>query len=148
MDAIDKFLGWKSADKIIVKTSRHSLREMERAPFRYRANLKEGISDLGLAKDDHRILGFHTQSDLYGCISYPLITDKVDEKLYSDLREFGLKNDDAQHSMYVIHNGYHRFLTCDKAIIGRRIDLEKRFPLIRLQKPSEAVAELSPQIDG
>jgi hypothetical protein len=86
LDAIDKFLGWKSADKISVEISCHSLREMERAPLQYRAKLKEGISDLGLAKDDHRILGFHTQSDLHGCISYPLVTDKVDEKLYGFTR--------------------------------------------------------------
>jgi hypothetical protein len=148
LDAIDKLLDWKRSGKIIIETSRHSLREMERAPFQYRAKLKEGIADLSLAKDDHRVLGFHMQSDLYSCIACPLVTDIVDEQLYSDFRNAGLKMDDAQHLMYAVHNGYRRFLIGNKDFLGRRVALEKRCPSIHIQKPSEAVSQLAPLIGG
>ena len=147
-DAIDQLLNWQHSGKIEVGTSRQAIREMERAPFQYQAKLKTGISNLGLAENDHRVLGFNMQTDQYGgCISYPLVTDVVDEQLYSDLLDAGLKTDDAKHLMYAVHNGYQRFLTCDNGILERRIDLEKRCPSIQIQKPSELVVQLS-AVDG
>ena len=144
LDAIDQLLNWMHSGKIVIGTSRQSLREMDRAPFQYQAGLKTGISGLGLAENDHKVLGFHMQTDQYGgCISYPLVTDVVDEQLHSAFLDAGLKTDDRMHLMYAVHNGYQRFLTCDKGILSRRIDLERLCPSIQIQKPSELVTQMS-----
>lgn len=144
LDAIDRLLEAKRAGKIALGTSCQSPREMERAPTPHQAKLKTGLSELDLAKDDHKVLGFHTQTDQYGgCISNPLVTDIVEDQLYSDLLAGGLRTDDAKHLMYAVDNGYQRFLTCDNGILSRRVGLEKRCPSIRIQRPSELAAELS-----
>ena len=138
MDAIDQLLEANRSDKLALGTSRQSPREIERAPSQHQAKLKTGLSELDLAKDDHKVLGFHTQADQYGgCICTPLVTDIVDDPLYSDLLAAGLATDDAKHLMYAIHNGYQRFLTCDNGILSRRVGLEKRCPSIRIQMPSD-----------
>ena len=146
-DAIDQLLNWQHSGKIEVGTSRQAIREMERAPFQYQAKLKTGISNLGLAENDHRVLGFNMQTDQYGCISSPLVTDVVDEQLYADLLKAGLETDDAKHLMYAVYNSYQQFLTCDKGILKHRIDLKKCCPSIQIQKPSELVVKLS-VVDG
>jgi len=142
--AIDLLLEANRSGNLAIETSRQSPREMERAPSQHQAKLKTGLSELDLAKDDHKVLGFHTQSDQYGgCISNPLVTDIVDDHLYKDLLAAGLKADDAKHLMYALHNGYQRFLTCDKGILSHRPFLENcRCPSMRVQRPSELAAEL------
>jgi hypothetical protein len=141
---IDQLLEANRSGILAVGTSRQSPREMERAPSQHQAKLKTGLSELHLAKDDHKVLGFHTNADQYGgCISNPLVTDIVDGQLYEDLLAAGLKDDDAKHLMYAVHNGYRRFLTCDNGILSRRAILENRCPSIRIQRPSELAAELS-----
>ncbi|MBU0719495.1 MAG: hypothetical protein KJ749_14715 [Planctomycetes bacterium] len=144
-DAIDLLLEANRSGNLAVGTSRQSPREMERAPPQHQAKLKTGLSELDLAKDDHKVLGFHTQTDQHGgCISNPLVTDIVDGQMYEDLLAAGLKTDDAKHLMYAVHNGYQRFLTCDNGILSRRADFEKRCcPSMRIQRPSELAAELS-----
>ena len=144
LEAIDQLLEAKRSGNLDLGTSRQSPREMERAPSQHQAKLKTGLSELALAEDDHKVLGFHMQTDQYGgCISNPLVTDIVDDQLYSDLLVAGLKKDDAKHLMYAVHNGYERFLTCDGGILSRKTAIEKRCPSIRIQKPSELVAKLS-----
>ena len=150
LDAIDQLLVLaKGSDKVVLGTSRQSPREMERAPVEHRAKLKAGLSELALAENDHKLLGFHTQTDQYGgCITSPLVTDIVDEQLYADLLDAGLKEDDAKHLMYAVHNAFQRFLTCDGGILSRKTVLEKRCPSIRIQKPSELVRELSAKVEN
>ena len=145
LGAIDLLLEANRSGNLAVGTSRHSPREMERAPSQHQAKLKTGLSELELAKDDHKVLGFHTQTDQHGgCISNPLVTDIVDGKMYEDLLAAGLKTDDAKHLMYAVHNGYQRFLTCDNGILCRRGVLENRCcPSMRIQRPSELAAEFS-----
>ena len=88
LDAIDQLLVLaKSSDKVVLGTSRQSPREMERAPVQHQAKLKAGLSELALAEDDHKVLGFHTQTDQYGgCITTPLVTDMWVES-YGNCRE-------------------------------------------------------------
>ncbi len=143
VDAIDQLLAANRAQKIMLGALRQSLREMERAPSEeLRAKLKTGLSELILAEHDHIVLGCDTQTDYRGtCSSNPLVTDIVDEHMYSGFRAAGLKADDAKHLMYAAYNGYDRFLTCDKGILSRRFELEKVCPSIKIQKPSEFVAD-------
>jgi hypothetical protein len=144
--AIDKLLEMARSGKIILETSRHTGREMERVPAEYQAGLKAGISDVQFAKEDHKVMGSHTQHDqLGGCISNPQVTDIVDKPLYRDLRAEGLDEDDAKHLMYAVHNGYTHFVTYDRHFLEpvRRANLERRCPSIKIHSPSEVVALIS-----
>ncbi len=144
LNAIDQLFNWMRSGKIVIGTSRQSLREMSRAPSQYQAELKTGISGLEVAENDHKVLGFHMQTNQRGgCISNPFVTDVIDKKLYSALLNEGLKTDDARHLMYAVHNGYKRFLTCDNGILSRRINLEKLYSSTQIQKPSELVTKMS-----
>lgn len=152
--AIDQIFEWNHSGTIILGTSHHTQREMERVPSpQHQAGLKSGLSEVDLTRDDHKVLGFHTQTDQYGgCISNPLITDIVDEQLYADILAIlvtGLTSrkkkekakDDAKHMMYAVHSGFDYFLTHDKGILSRRAKLEKRCPSIQIRKPSQFVAK-------
>jgi hypothetical protein len=144
LNAIDQLLEWHRAGRIVVGTSRQSAREMERAPSRHQANLKTGLAELDISTDDHRVLGFYSLTDQFGgFISNPMVTDLVNEPLYADLLDYGLKPDDAKHLMYAVHQGYQLFLTCDRGILSRRADIESRCPPLKVQKPSELIAELT-----
>ena len=73
--ALDALLGLGRSQIISIATSRHSVREMERAPAAYQSELKSGLHEMTFAQDDHRVLGSHTQVDPYwGCICSPLVT--------------------------------------------------------------------------
>jgi hypothetical protein len=145
IDAVNQLKEWDKAKKIRLGTSRQSLREMERAPAQYQGDLKTGIATLDIAQDDHKVLGFFDLSDRYGgYICNPIVTDIVDEPLYSQLQKVGLKPDDAKHFMYAVHNSYERFVTWDKNFLNRRAELLKLRPSIQIQKPSELVDELLP----
>ncbi len=103
----------------------------------------DGLTGLELAKDDHKVLGSYTTTDrLGGCTSIPLVTDIVNEPLYSALFSFGIKVDDAKHLMYAIHNGFDYFVTRDKGILNRRAQVEALSASIRVRKPADAVDEL------
>ncbi len=142
--ALRKLLALRRLGKLILETSRQSVREMERAKPQYQAKLKEGLSEVGLAENDHKVLGSYTLADQYGgFICNPLVTDIIDEDLYRQLVNAGLESDDAKHLMYAVHNAFDRFVTCDKDFLNRRDDLEKRCGPIQIQKPSELAAELT-----
>src|SRR5215470_13218957 len=129
LDAIDRLLDAKRTSTIVLGASRQSLREIERAPSQYQAKLKTGLSELILAENDHIVLGFNSHTDQYGgYICNPMVSDIIDEQMYSAFLASGLKEDDAKHLMYAVHNGYQRFLTCDNGILSRRIGLEKHCP--------------------
>jgi hypothetical protein len=71
--------------------------------------------EISIVKNDHRLLGFNSQ-DLgrYGFISYPLISDIVDEELFAQLKVIRLKDDhDVKHLMYAHANGCQFFVTLD-----------------------------------
>jgi predicted nucleic acid-binding protein len=95
---------------------------------------------------DEKVLGFHTQSDQYGgCITQPLISDVQDEKICKELKRRGLKLRDAEHITQAVCNGCDVFLTRDKRTIitPHRAWLETRFPTLKVQLPSELLADLA-----
>lgn len=146
LSAIDWLFTLNESGDAGVRSSRQSIREIERAPARYQAELKGGLADVEIVRNDHVVLGFHNQSGPYGdSVSYPLVTDIVDRDLYSRLVAIGLKVDDAKHLMYACHNGCERFITLDSDFLadGRRSELESVCGGIRIQTPSELRAELS-----
>jgi hypothetical protein len=57
--AIDQLYEWGASGRISLGGSRHSLREMERAPPHYQPGLMDGLTGLELAKDDHKVLVIH-----------------------------------------------------------------------------------------
>jgi hypothetical protein len=147
--AIDQLYEWNKSGEIDLGeyelgTSRHTQREMERAPAQHQAKLKSALEGLDIAKDDHKVVDSHAQTDpLGGCISNVFSTDTPDEELYSKLRGTGLDEDDAKHLLYAVGNKYERFVTLDiKHFLSRRHKLEKLCPSIRIRKPSELVEEL------
>jgi hypothetical protein len=119
LDAIDQLYRWSESRDIVIGeyefgTSRHTRREMERAPAQYQAKLKSALEGPEIAKDDHKVVGSHTQTDpLGGCISNVFSSDTPDEELYSKLRGTGLDEDDAKHLLYAVGNKYERFVTLD-----------------------------------
>ena len=112
-------------------------------PTQHQSELKEGLSGLAVSTDDHTVLGSYSQTDqLGGLISNIMVTDIIDERVCSDLIASGLKPDDAKHLMYAAHQGYDRFLTCDGGILNRRAAIKRLCPALKVQRPSELIAEL------
>jgi len=72
----------------------------------------------------------------------PILTEMVDAELFAAFKKAGLKAADARHLMYAVHNGCDRFITTDPDFINRRTQLEAVGRGIRIQKPSELLAEL------
>jgi predicted nucleic acid-binding protein len=141
IDAIEMIRAWHNAGKIVLVTSRHTVREMERAPAERQDKLKSKVATMGIVDDDHRIHGFHTEADRRTCTSYPLVSDVVDPTLFAALKTAGLDNNDGKHLMYAAHNQADVFLTLDKDFLGRKLALENLCPKKRIQKPSEFVGE-------
>jgi hypothetical protein len=48
----------------------------------------------------------------------------VDEQLFASLKTAGLKDADARHFMYAVHNGCDRFVTTDPDFLDRRTQLQ------------------------
>lgn len=144
--ALVQLLRWKATGQIILATSVQSEREMGRAPNQYQAGLKKGLDGLEMAKYDHKAVGSTTVTDPYrGFVSFFPLTEIVDQKLYDDLVAAGLEDDDAKHLMYAATNHYERFLTWNHKHLlnkNRKAKLEELCPSIKIQKPSELVAEL------
>ena len=146
LDAIEKMVKLASIGGIALETSRHTHREMERAPTEHVDNLKEGITNWAIAQEDHKVIGFDTSSDQYGgYVTVPLVTDIVDEGLYEELKNVGLQEDDAKHFMYAAFNGYDEFVTLDEKdfIINRKEKLEGICPSMKIWRPSELISEIS-----
>src|SRR5439155_14653236 len=50
----------------------------------------------------------------FGTVSTnPMVTEIIDERLFSDLKKAGISDSDARHLMYAIHNKCDRFVTLD-----------------------------------
>jgi len=88
---------------------------------------------------DEKLLGFHHQSDRYGFVTYPMISDSQNEPLRDELIQHGLAPTDAEHITQAVSNDCDVFLTRDERtiIIRHREWLEKRFPNLRVRLPSE-----------
>ena len=128
-----------------IVTSRESWREQERTQDpQVRAQLQDTRSGVPVVSDDHRVLGFNTIDYGYrGFIASPLVTDIVDERTFAKLKDLGLKNTDARHVMYALHNGCVRFVTTDPHFLTRRNAIEGAYPAIHIVKPSELLREVA-----
>jgi hypothetical protein len=128
------------------RTKDASLREQLKADF----DLLEGVLK------DEKLLGFHTEHDRYGgFVTYPLMSDiqdpKIFEEIYQEIKrrtspatDFQMRRD-AEHLTQAICNDCDVFLTRDhKTIISpMREWLEKKYPPLKIRRPSEILAEIN-----
>lgn len=145
MNAVDQLQKLFKENKIPLNTSRHSQREIDRTQNKSKKDqCIKAFNNMSVIKNDHIVLGFHNQSDQYGgFISQPLISDIVNDKIFSQLTIIGLKKDDAMHLMYAIQNRFNYFLTTDPDFINKRNEIHKSFISTQIKKPSELLAELN-----
>jgi hypothetical protein len=74
----------------------------------------------------------------------PMVTEIVDEGLFSSLKKAGLSDGDARHLMYAIHNKCDRFVTLDtRDLLPKRWDVAPLCRGTKIVTPSELAAELS-----
>jgi hypothetical protein len=109
--------------KLDVVTSRETWREQDRTlDPAVRSSLAQSRPNIAVVRDDHRMLGstpkYDNNGNWYG--NAPILTEVVDEHLLSTLKAAGLKQADARHYMYAVHNGCNRFVTTRISWIGRR----------------------------
>jgi predicted nucleic acid-binding protein len=111
-----------------------------------RVKLKESRGEIQVVADDHRLIGISHQEDRrWGTVSNnPMLTEIVDEPLFSGLKALGISDADARHLMYAVHNKCDRFLTLDtRDLLPKRLDVEPLCRGMKIVTPSELVAELS-----
>lgn len=144
MEALRSLQAQPRLDKLEIVTSRESWREQERTKSpETREELRNARSGVDVVPHDHRLLGFNTTDYGYrGFIASPLLTDIVDEALFTTLRNLSLKDPDARHLMYAVSNGCVRFVTTDPDFIERREAIHAVCPMIRIVRPSELLAEI------
>jgi hypothetical protein len=129
----------------IIVTSRETWREQDRTSDPVvRAQLQQARDKLELVTEDHLMLGNRARYDRRGNMyaNSPILTEMVDETLFATFKKAGLKDADARHFMYAVHNRCDRFVTTDPDFINRRTQLEELGRGIRIQKPSELAADL------
>ncbi len=145
MTAVRKLVAADKVGQINFVTSKETQREQDRARDpAVRTKLQADRSNVPLVEKQDRLLGFHFQQDqLGGFVTYPLISDIVDEELFANLRKEGLKEADARHLMYAISNECDRFITTDPDFIDRREKLKVLCGSLIIQTPSELAAELN-----
>jgi hypothetical protein len=131
-------------EKLEIVTSRESWREQERTRnAEAREELRASRDKTPIVSHDHRLLGFNSVDLGYqGFISSPLITDIVDDAMFSGLQAVGLKSADARHLMYALCNGCVRFVTTDPDFLDRLYAIEAAYPQIRIVMPTELLAEM------
>jgi hypothetical protein len=143
---VDTLEQWNAEGRILRVTSKVSPMEQARtADPSVRAALAARVSAVPQVAKDHLLLGMsHQDLGRYGWISSPLISDIVDEPLYSALAKIGIKDRDARHIMYAQHNGCDYFATTDdKDILPHRDAIESACSGLQVVRPSELVARLS-----
>jgi predicted nucleic acid-binding protein len=146
MAAVHALVKADEKGQIEIYTSRWSWAEQERTrDDLLRVRLKESRGKIEVVADDHRVLGFWNQEGRFGTVvTNPMVTEIVDERLFSDLKKAGLSDGDARHLMYAIHNKCDRFVTLDTCdVLPKRSDVAPLSRGTKIVKPSELAAELS-----
>jgi len=135
----------KQDGRLEVLTSRETWREQERATSpSVRAQLERSRGNVPLVSDDHSVLGFFNITDqLGGFTANPMVTEIVDEGLFVQLRKEGLRDADARHLMYAVHNACVRFVTTDPDFLNRRPQLQRLCRGLTIVTPVELATELS-----
>jgi hypothetical protein len=133
------------AGDVLVCTSAVTKREIDRIPARYRPPVEKVYDETEKVPfvEDHTLLGFHCHGDRTGSYAMPLVTD---DPIARQLWALGLNrtdNDrrDVHHLMVAIRDGCDLFLTCDKAVLHRRGQIQALFPTIRVLRPSEMMSQ-------
>ena len=109
-----------------------------------RSAFRERWNEVSVVQPDHKLLGFNSVDvGRLGFINSPLITDIVDEGVFTKLKAVGLEDTDAKHVMCAIVGICDVFVTLDmKDILPRRVAVEAACPEIRIRRPTELLAEL------
>jgi predicted nucleic acid-binding protein len=126
-------------------TSRETWREQEKTRNQaLRSQFEQERSNVPVVSADHQVTGFHNSQDRLGGLSVcPLVTDIVDDALFRAFKQVGLKDPDARHLMYAVHNGCDRFVTLDAHFLDRRGSLHPLCRGLQIRRPTELVAELA-----
>jgi hypothetical protein len=98
-----------------------------------------------MVTEDYKVLGMHNQMDRLGTVSVtPFVTEYVDVELFKSFMNAGLKDADARHLMYAVHNRCAWFVTTDPHFtdIGRRAELEPLCRGLKIATPVELATEL------
>jgi hypothetical protein len=125
-------------------TSRESHRERDRATDpTVRALLAHARPEFPLVPENEKLLGINTYWGAGGWpISNPMLTEYVDRDLYENFKNAGLKDADARHLMYAVHNKCDRFVTTDPGFLDRRSQLVPLCENTKIVTPSELAGEL------
>ena len=144
MAAVEKMMIAEQQGRLKTVTSRETWREQDRTHDSIlRSQLQKDRDSTPVVTNDHKLLGFHFQQDPYGgFVNYPLISEIVDEALFRELKQKGLKEADARHLMYAICNNCDRFVTTDPDFLDRRDELKAFCGKLLISRPSELVAEM------
>jgi hypothetical protein len=153
LTAMDELLAMKASGQIPIEIfkSRVSRKEVERTNKpEQRAKLQSDLDALQQIPQDERILGFNIQSDRFTFISFPLLSDILDETIYQELIQRGLEPDDAHHISHAICNDCDVFLThdMDSIVKPHRQWIEQRYPKLKVSLPSELLQWLKRPSDG
>ena len=141
MDALDQLLTSDERGEVDLFTSEVTHKEINQyEDDEIRADIEAIYFRLRRVEflDDHRVLGFHIQSDqLGGSVSNPLVEDDL---MARALREIGLHRMGAHHLMLAIKARCDVFLTCDeKTIIRFRHEIQEQFDISVLM-PTEVIS--------
>ena len=145
MTAVQQIVDAAERGQLSIVTSRESWREQDRTrDANLRSKFEQDRPNVEAVRDDHRLLVVRAQYDNHGNWygNSPILTEIVDETLLAALKKAGLKDADARHFMYAVHNGCDRFVTTDPHFLDRRPELQALGRGILIQRPSELVADL------
>ena len=96
----------------------------------------EGLHELPRVTTDHILIGFSSQDMGYrGFVSAPLVSDVIDEPMFSKVTSIGLKEADARHFVNAVHEECGIFLTTDPDFHDIRESLQALYPSIRIFTP-------------
>jgi hypothetical protein len=145
MAAVDELMRLHREGRIKVVNSKMNRIEQQktRAP-ETREKLSAHWGELSAVPNDHRLVRFDSQTMLYGFMSWPVLSDIVNEGLFAELTAIGLADSDAKHMMYARENACEYFVTLDtKDILRFRAEIERACGTMRVVWPAELVSALS-----
>jgi predicted nucleic acid-binding protein len=140
MSAIQSLQKAVDDGRLQIVTSQESRREQGRATDPIRARLEQA-RPVPLVKENEKLLGMHSYGDQLTWISHPMLTEYVDSELFENFKKAGLKEADARHLMYAVHNKCDRFVTTDSDFLRRRSQLTPLCGSTKIVRPSELAVE-------
>lgn len=135
--------------RIRFRISREILSEIDRTKNpSLKEHLQAGALNFKRVERDHVVLGFQSQDlGFSGYITCPLVSDVVNETMFSELVPLGFKTDkekrDARHFINAVENGCDVFLTNDPLFMRLRNELQARYSSTKMLTPTELLADLN-----